>query len=209
MPILFFFFSLSSSWKIPNVVVIYEHMDSEVFDNGGDELAILRVQQNPNPEDHNDSVLYWKRAAEYNTRTMNTSIAINPDSNSKPKSTVASQDDIRNRFRGVTFVKRSPQEDAGSDSNPIRMNGQIPPKMRYGCHHTKMFIVGYSSGRLRVNIHTSNLRHGKSVQQLLCLRQCNMSSDSHLYTFRFSFFHRGLASQVSSSVHSRFPTETS
>jgi tyrosyl-DNA phosphodiesterase-1 len=29
--------------------------------------------------------------------------------------------------------------------------------MRWGCHHTKLFLVGYKSGRLRVIVHTANM----------------------------------------------------
>jgi tyrosyl-DNA phosphodiesterase-1 len=50
------------------------------------------------------------------------------------------------------FVHRDPGAPKQSSSNPLRV--QLP----WGCHHTKLFLVGFSSGRLRVIVHTSNMR---------------------------------------------------
>ena len=52
----------------------------------------------------------------------------------------------------VDFLHRDPSQPIKSPSNPL--SAQFP----WGCHHTKLFLVGFSSGRLRVVIHTSNLR---------------------------------------------------
>jgi tyrosyl-DNA phosphodiesterase-1 len=52
----------------------------------------------------------------------------------------------------VDFVRRDPSDPPRSAANPL--NVSIP----YGCHHTKLFLVGYASGRLRVIVHSSNLR---------------------------------------------------
>ena len=54
----------------------------------------------------------------------------------------------------LTFLVRDPRARPKSDTNPLKHF------MEYGCQHTKMTLVGYSSGRLRVNIHTSNLGFG-------------------------------------------------
>ena len=54
----------------------------------------------------------------------------------------------------LTFLVRDPRARPKSATNPLKHF------MEYGCQHTKMTLVGYSSGRLRVNIHTSNLGYG-------------------------------------------------
>ncbi|VEU44282.1 unnamed protein product [Pseudo-nitzschia multistriata] len=54
----------------------------------------------------------------------------------------------------LALVERNPRDPPRTESNPLKV------RMPYGCHHTKMTLVGYSSGRLRVHIHTSNLRQG-------------------------------------------------
>jgi tyrosyl-DNA phosphodiesterase-1 len=51
----------------------------------------------------------------------------------------------------VDFVLLDPTEQPQSPKNPLKY------QFSYGCHHTKMFIVGYSN-RVRVIIHTANLR---------------------------------------------------
>ncbi len=53
----------------------------------------------------------------------------------------------------VEFLRRDPSDGRLSTSNPLSIS--IP----FGCHHTKLFLVGYSSGRLRVIVHTTNLRY--------------------------------------------------
>jgi len=52
----------------------------------------------------------------------------------------------------VDFLCRDPSAPKKSANNPLK--NTIP----YGVHHTKMFLVGYASGTLRVVIHTANLR---------------------------------------------------
>ena len=51
------------------------------------------------------------------------------------------------------FLELNPKAPPRSKENPLAA------RMNYGCHHTKMMLVGYSSGRIRLNIHTSNLEH--------------------------------------------------
>ena len=53
----------------------------------------------------------------------------------------------------VEFVCRDPSQPAKTSSNPLRV------QMPWGCHHTKLFLVGFRSGRLRVIVHTANMRH--------------------------------------------------
>lgn len=69
----------------------------------------------------------------------------------------------------VDFLCRNPSDPPRSGSNPLAQ--RIP----YGVHHTKMFLVGYSSGMLRVVVHTANLRfsdvHHKA-QVCSPLRRC-------------------------------------
>jgi len=48
---------------------------------------------------------------------------------------------------GLDVVQLNPSEGIGTRRLP------------YGCHHTKMFIVGFSDGTLRLIIHTANLRY--------------------------------------------------
>ena len=62
------------------------------------------------------------------------------------------------RWMGDTTNNRillclNPRAEPRSKANPLAVS------MDYGCHHTKMMLVGYSSGRMRLNIHTSNLDH--------------------------------------------------
>ena len=52
----------------------------------------------------------------------------------------------------VDFLCRSPSDPPHSATNPL------PHRIPYGVHHTKMFLVGYATGALRVVIHTANLR---------------------------------------------------
>mmetsp|Transcript_44901 Transcript_44901/g.108974 ORF Transcript_44901/g.108974 Transcript_44901/m.108974 type:complete len:690 (+) Transcript_44901:38-2107(+) len=134
---------LKELFEIPNVVVVYEYMESE---RDTDQLSSLRALQNPEPQDHNSSCLYWKRLAQEHIRKM-----VAGSTTTTTSSTPTPKEDIFQRFRGVTFIKRTPKDEPFTGGNPTKT------RMRYGCHHTKMFIIGYSSGRLRVNIHTSNL----------------------------------------------------
>jgi hypothetical protein len=53
----------------------------------------------------------------------------------------------------VDFVCRDPSQAAKTSSNPLRV------QMPWGCHHTKLFLVGFRSGRLRVIVHTANMRN--------------------------------------------------
>jgi hypothetical protein len=52
----------------------------------------------------------------------------------------------------LVLLERNPRADPKSASNPLGV------RMDYGCHHAKFILVGYTSGRLRIIIHTSNLR---------------------------------------------------
>lgn len=54
----------------------------------------------------------------------------------------------------IDFIRLDPASPAQTESNPCTV--QIP----YGCHHSKFFIVGFRSGRLRIIIHTANMRYG-------------------------------------------------
>ncbi|KAG7349160.1 tyrosyl-DNA phosphodiesterase [Nitzschia inconspicua] len=60
----------------------------------------------------------------------------------------------------LLFIQRSPKAEPRTKFNKDNHDSVNPLYclMEYGCHHTKMFLVKYASGRLRVNIHTSNLR---------------------------------------------------
>lgn len=129
-------------------------MNSEVQLN--DPLSLVRAQHNPNPEDHNNSCLYWKRASADNIRKMKMD-----SKNGEYQPSKSPHESFR--FRGVTFVRRTPRDQPGTGGNPLGLNGRKIPRMEYGCHHSKMFIIGYSSGRLRVNIHTSNLGQGTTM----------------------------------------------
>lgn len=55
-------------------------------------------------------------------------------------------------FGSAEFLRRDPGAPPRSAANPLSVS------LPYGCHHTKLFLVGYSSGRLRVIVHTCNLR---------------------------------------------------
>lgn len=52
----------------------------------------------------------------------------------------------------VEFLCRDPSAPKQSSTNPLKA------QMHWGCHHTKLFLVGFSSGRMRVVVHTANLR---------------------------------------------------
>lgn len=95
----------------------------------------------------------------------------------------------------VDFVRRDPSDRRGSPSNPL------PVSIPFGCHHTKLFLVGYASGRLRVIVHTSNLRFNdvhlkcqgaflqdfwpKSEEQELSTSDFEESLISYLSTYRY------------------------
>eukprot|EP00536_Pseudo-nitzschia_multiseries_P014148 jgi/Psemu1/213863/e_gw1.663.35.1 len=72
--------------------------------------------------------------------------------------------------------------------------------MAYGCHHTKMTLVGYSSGRLRVHVHTSNLRredvHDKC--QGAFLQDFLPKNDDQLSNFVTSDFEESLVTYLES-----------
>jgi Tyrosyl-DNA phosphodiesterase len=53
----------------------------------------------------------------------------------------------------VDFICRNPSDPPKSVTNPLAQ--RIP----FGVHHSKLFLVGFSSGILRVVIHTANLRY--------------------------------------------------
>ena len=59
----------------------------------------------------------------------------------------------------LKFIRRSPKDPPrtkfGNDENSANSTTTL---MEYGCTHSKFFLVKYRSGRLRVNIHTSNHR---------------------------------------------------
>ena len=46
-----------------------------------------------------------------------------------------------------------PSKPPFTPSNPLKV------KLDFGVHHTKFFLVGYSSGRLRIIVHTANMRY--------------------------------------------------
>jgi tyrosyl-DNA phosphodiesterase-1 len=59
----------------------------------------------------------------------------------------------------LRFIRRSPKDPPRSKyGNDVESANSTTTLMEFGCHHTKMFLVKYRSGRLRVNIHTSNHR---------------------------------------------------
>ena len=60
------------------------------------------------------------------------------------------------RGHSLLFLIRNPRAPAGTETNPHH-GSAAATTMDYGCHHTKMTLINYSSGRLRVHIHTSNL----------------------------------------------------
>jgi hypothetical protein len=53
----------------------------------------------------------------------------------------------------VDFVIRRPSDPANSRYNPL------PHRIPFGVHHSKLFLVGFAHGVLRVIIHTANLRY--------------------------------------------------
>ena len=48
---------------------------------------------------------------------------------------------------------RDPSRPPFTPKNPLKM------QLDFGVHHTKLFLVGYASGRLRLIVHTANLRY--------------------------------------------------
>lgn len=71
----------------------------------------------------------------------------------------------------VDFLCRAPSDPPKGPTNPLAQ--RIP----YGVHHSKIFLVGYSSGLLRVVIHTANLRfsdvHHKAQVRVETSHCCN------------------------------------
>ena len=95
----------------------------------------------------------------------------------------------------VDFLNLDPSAPKRSSSNPLKV------QMPWGCHHTKLFLIGYSSGRLRVVVHTANLRwndvhmktQGAFIQDFLPkTRTSSQTSDfeeslvSYLETYHFN-----------------------
>jgi hypothetical protein len=79
----------------------------------------------------------------------------------------------------VDFVCRNPSDPPKSATNPLSQ--RIP----YGVHHSKLFLVGYLSGILRVVIHTANLRYSDVINK----------AQVRLAVAGFWFDPQGLASQ--------------
>ena len=96
--------------------------------------------------------------------------------------------------RCLVFLVRDPRAASGTATNPIG------PTMSYGCHHAKMTLVRYSSGRLRVHIHTSNLRredvHDKC--QGAFLQDFWPKTEDQLASFATSGFEESLATYLES-----------
>mmetsp|Transcript_19868 Transcript_19868/g.46551 ORF Transcript_19868/g.46551 Transcript_19868/m.46551 type:complete len:875 (+) Transcript_19868:139-2763(+) len=94
----------------------------------------------------------------------------------------------------LVFLVRDPRAAAGTVTNPRG------PTMGYGCHHTKMTLVRYSSGRLRVHIHTSNMRredvHDKC--QGAFLQDFWPKTEDQLASFVTSGFEESLATYLES-----------
>jgi len=94
----------------------------------------------------------------------------------------------------VEFLPRNPRAEPRTATNPLSA------RMDYGCHHTKMTLVGYSSGRLRVHVHTSNLRRedvhdkcqGAFIQDFL------PKTEDQLSSFATSAFEESLVTYVES-----------
>jgi tyrosyl-DNA phosphodiesterase 1 len=92
----------------------------------------------------------------------------------------------------LLFVQRTPKDMPRTKFNKNKHESANPTRFlfEYGCHHTKMFLVKYASGRLRVNIHTSNLRQedihlkcqGAFIQDFV------PKTEDQLYSFEFSKF---------------------
>ena len=55
---------------------------------------------------------------------------------------------------GIHFQQLLPSDAPNSPTNPLGF------KVPWGVHHTKMFLIGFADGTLRVIIHTSNLLQG-------------------------------------------------
>jgi tyrosyl-DNA phosphodiesterase 1 len=53
----------------------------------------------------------------------------------------------------IDVICRNPAQPPRSAANPLSV------KLPWGCHHIKLFLVGYASGKLRVIVHTANLRY--------------------------------------------------
>lgn len=94
----------------------------------------------------------------------------------------------------VTFLCRDPRAVPQTSTNPLKCH------MEYGCHHTKMTLVGYSSKRLRVHIHTSNLRredvHDKC--QGAFLQDFLPKTEDQLCAFQSSAFEESLVTYLES-----------
>lgn len=58
----------------------------------------------------------------------------------------------------IEYIQISPKGEPSRKGNSNSCN-PLKYKFPYGCHHTKMFIVGYED-KLRIIVHTANLRNG-------------------------------------------------
>ncbi len=100
----------------------------------------------------------------------------------------------KNKGFRVILLCRDPRAMPQSSTNPLQHT------MDYGCHHTKMVLMGYSSGRLRVNIHTSNLRrediHDKC--QGAFLQDFLPKTEDQLCAFESSAFEESLVTYLES-----------
>lgn len=76
----------------------------------------------------------WKNCATTTTSSSSSSTATSASTSTSPE-----------------FIRRDPSAPKQSSSNPLTV------QMNWGCHHTKLFLIGFTSGRLRVIIHTCNL----------------------------------------------------
>ena len=94
----------------------------------------------------------------------------------------------------LTFLVRDPRAPPGTETNPLDRS------MDFGCQHTKMTLVGYSSGRLRVQIHTSNLRRGDVHDkcQGAFLQDFSPKTEAQLGNFETSGFEESLATYLES-----------
>ncbi|GFH47147.1 hypothetical protein CTEN210_03622 [Chaetoceros tenuissimus] len=63
----------------------------------------------------------------------------------------------------IEYIQISPKGEPTRNGNSNSCN-PLKYKFPFGCHHTKMFIVGYED-KLRVIVHTANLRHGDFYQK--------------------------------------------
>jgi len=95
----------------------------------------------------------------------------------------------------VTFLCRDPRAVPQTSTNPLKCH------MEYGCHHTKMTLVGYSSKRLRVHIHTSNLGQREDVHdksQGGFLQDFLPKTEDQLCAFESSAFEESLVTYLES-----------